>query len=183
MLTNCEHGHRYDSAAVEGCPICRATERRTGAGADSAGARPLPPRQVVSDATRSVFALSSGGCQPVIGWLVAIDGPIRGRDFRLSPGRNSIGRLDHHRVAIADPAVSRDEHAVLTFDPTTAECRLWPVAGHIVQTGEHGAFLTTSLLLRSFDAFKVGATTLLYVALCGERFRWDAKEPPRCALS
>ena len=58
---------------------------------------------------------------PVVGWLVCLAGPDRGKDFRLHAEKNFIGRAPNMDVCVAgDETVSRERHAMVIFDPKTA---------------------------------------------------------------
>ncbi|MBQ6609025.1 MAG: FHA domain-containing protein [Oscillospiraceae bacterium] len=55
--------------------------------------------------------------QPVVGWLVCIAGPDRGRDYRIHDNYNSIGRLPNMDICVSDPTISRERHALVAYDP------------------------------------------------------------------
>jgi hypothetical protein len=68
-----------------------------------------------------------GGIDPVVGWLVCIEGPDRGRDYRIHTERNFIGRAPTMDIAITgDPAISWDNQAVLSYNPRRHTFRLAP---------------------------------------------------------
>jgi len=55
---------------------------------------------------------------PVAGWLVCLEGPDRGRDYRLHMEKNFIGRAQNMDVVLdGDSTVSREKHAIVIFDP------------------------------------------------------------------
>src|SRR5262249_26846325 len=99
-MTRCSHGHFFDSAKHSSCPYC-------GVGADvaegktrhvpdpAAGAAPSSPSPAASadpGVTRAVYRDSTTGISPVVGWLVCVEGPDKGRDFRIHSEKNFIGR-------------------------------------------------------------------------------------------
>jgi hypothetical protein len=109
----------------------------------------------------------------VVGWLVCIAGPDRGRDYRLRGGTSSVGRGEGMEVHIeADPAVSRDVHAIVTFEPRHARFTLAPGAGRglVYRNGED---VDRPTVLHARDVIELGATKLLFVPLCGDDFRWE----------
>ncbi|NOZ02217.1 MAG: FHA domain-containing protein [Deltaproteobacteria bacterium] len=53
--------------------------------------------------------------QPCVGWVVIMDGPQKGRDFRLVPGRNRIGTDADMEVVLTDPYVS-SHHATIVYN-------------------------------------------------------------------
>jgi hypothetical protein len=55
---------------------------------------------------------------PIVGWLVATEGPAKGRDFRIYCGNNSVGRDPSCRIYIQDDtAIHRGIHMTIVFDP------------------------------------------------------------------
>lgn len=53
----------------------------------------------------------------VVGWLVCVSGPARGRSYELHTGRNFIGRAAIMDVALPeDTAVARERQASVIFD-------------------------------------------------------------------
>ena len=57
------------------------------------------------------------GIDPAVGFLICIEGPHRGTDFRLISGRNFIGRAAAMDVSLPDDdTVSRESHALVTYD-------------------------------------------------------------------
>ena len=58
------------------------------------------------------------GIDPVVGWLLCVDGPEKGRDYRIRSGRNSIGRAENMDICISgDSSISRERHAIIAYDP------------------------------------------------------------------
>jgi pSer/pThr/pTyr-binding forkhead associated (FHA) protein len=51
---------------------------------------------------------------PVVGWLVAMNGSQRGRDFRIHDGQNVLGSAPDADVQLNDPTVS-GKHASLRY--------------------------------------------------------------------
>jgi len=52
---------------------------------------------------------------PCVGWVVVMDGPQEGRDFRLVAGRNRIGTDADMEVVLTDPYVS-SHHATIVYN-------------------------------------------------------------------
>lgn len=50
--------------------------------------------------------------QPVVGWVVVLNGELRGRDFRLVDGKNSIGTAADCDVVLTDPYLSSHHAAI-----------------------------------------------------------------------
>ncbi|MBM4386838.1 MAG: FHA domain-containing protein [Deltaproteobacteria bacterium] len=51
----------------------------------------------------------------VVGWIVAMDGALKGKDFRLVSGKNTIGTSADSDIVITDQYIS-SHHAIIRFD-------------------------------------------------------------------
>ena len=113
------------------------------------------------------------GKEPVVGWLVCIDGNHFGEDFRLKTGRNFIGRSSGMDVSISgDNTVSRDKHAVIVYEPKQ---HLF-----LVQPGEskelcylNDAVVLLAQELKLQDVITIGETKLKFFPCCSREFNWD----------
>lgn len=113
------------------------------------------------------------GIEPVVGWLVCIEGPEKGKDYRLWGRINTIGRGENNDVCIkGDPSVSKENHARLGYDPKNNRFRLIPASSsnNIYLNGDVVDIPTP---LRAFDVIEFGSTKLTFVPLCCERFSWS----------
>lgn len=144
-----------------------------------------PNSNVGSNSTNTVFAAdeqktvakytlsTNGGKEPVVGWLVAIEGKHRGEDFRLKAGKNFIGRDRTMDVVLEnDKSVSRVKHAIFTYDPKGNM-----FIAHSGETHEltyfNGEVLLDSKVVRAYDKLSVGETTLMFIPLVSDNFSWD----------
>ena len=123
--------------------------------------------------THILYAGETSQIEPVVGWLVCVLGSQQGLSFPLSGGRNRIGRSADMDVCLSsDPEVSRNMHCILTFDPASEAFYLQAGDGRGL-TYLNGTLLLTPMQLKPHDLIRVGATTLLFVPLCGESFHWN----------
>lgn len=114
---------------------------------------------------------------PVTGWLVVIAGPGKGRVCRLGNGANSLGRGEGARVRIdfGDDGISREGHAVLTYDPRGRKYYLQHGGGvNLTYLGDEPVLAPTPLA--PMQVISLGATTLRFVPLCGPDFDWQDLE-------
>ena len=94
---------------------------------------------------------------PVCGWLVCIDGPRQGKDYKIKSGKNFIGRADDMDIQIlGDNRISRRNHAILVYDPK-----------------KHEAAVYTPVVLSVYDVIEMGESKFLFVPFCGDHFRWE----------
>jgi len=109
---------------------------------------------------------------PIVGWLVCVEGPDRGRDFRIKAQKNFIGRSTSMDICIAgDPRISRENHAIVAFEPRSAQFRLYPgdARGLVYLNGN---MVDVPVVLQPFDSIELGDSHLVFVPFCGENFRW-----------
>jgi hypothetical protein len=114
-----------------------------------------------------------GRFDPIVGWLVCVEGPHKGKDYRLRAGRNSIGRDETNRIAItADKSVSRNEHAIVSYDPRGRQFKMIMSKGtNLVYL--NGESVDVSSKLNGGDTLELGKTKLRFVPFCGPDFDWQ----------
>jgi hypothetical protein len=180
----CSRGHYYDTAKHTSCPYCGVPDLDIGKTTPKrAGSDPVPTqpkdepweRSAPPGATKGIFQKEIG-IDPPVGWLVCIDGPDRGRDYRIRSDNNSIGRAETMQICIAgDDSISRENHAFVAFDPASNTYTVRPGTARGLVHLNRGAIFEAATL-RPFDEIKLGNTTLLFVPLCGDfggkTFRW-----------
>ncbi len=84
---------------------------------------PAPPAQQggggyeVADHTVAIdlAAIQMQTFQPCVGWVVVLNGELRGRDFRLVDGKNTLGTAADCDVVLTDPYLS-SHHAVIRHE-------------------------------------------------------------------
>lgn len=183
----CKNGHSYNPREHATCPFCgvsvdlgETTPYLGGSAVESNDAvsdrgktRAALGRADAQGATIGVWRQRLGGIDPVVGWLVCVQGPDRGRDYRIHGERNAIGRAPTMDIPITgDAAISRERHAVLSYDPRRQTFRLAPgeSRGIVYLNGEEVVAATE---LQPYDSIELGETKLLFVPFCGERFVWS----------
>ncbi len=193
-LQRCPSGHLYDPTKHSACPYCNAPGIDLGATrpVGGLGAVPSGDGDVTVAAGASVNGRQPGkeqeegvtigfyrktiGIDPVVGWLVCIAGPERGRDYRLHSERNFIGRAEKMDVCLrGDETVSRENHAIISFNPRNLTFKLQPGDGRglVYLNGED---VDVPMVLRPYDQIELGQTKLMFIPFCGERFQWQTTE-------
>ncbi|PWM41553.1 MAG: hypothetical protein DBX51_02995 [Clostridiales bacterium] len=199
QLEQCPNGHYYNSALHPTCPICAqgsipATEPFPATSAPGGtymadspymAENPGFPRTEPVSVDRSVSTPSTpfqptmiggdlnvpGGVEPVVGWLVCVEGPMRGNDYRLHAGYNYIGReLGDVRIS-GDQQISRQNHAMVAFDDADGIYYAGPSAGRNLLK-VNGKTVLNAVELNRYDIILIGTTKLMFVPLCGEHFSW-----------
>ena len=179
-LKRCENGHYYDPARHSTCPSCGVQDidfsqtkpqQAAPAPASAPAVRGRPP---ASDAGKTVSLIEKKkGFDPVVGWLVCVQGADRGRDFRIRPERNFIGRSDAMDICISgDNTISRENHAIVSFNPKNGQFKLHPgeSRGMVYLNGQE---VDGPHVIKEGDKIDLGQTTLMFVPLCGREFSWD----------
>lgn len=184
----CPRFHLYNAPEGQdsGCPVCAAQQaelaRTRGVWGDAPPAEDPSQSTTVEPArggapggkTVGIYAHLGSAVDPVVGWLACVDGPDKGRDWRLVSGRNAIGRGEGMPVRLAaDGSVSRERHAVISFDPRRRSFSLAPGDGPGL-VYRNGQEVVMPVTLAPHDRIEVGATTLLFVPLVGQQFSWDS---------
>ena len=120
--------------------------------------------------------LSAGGkVDPVVGWLVCVEGLLRGTAWHLHAGYNYIGREAGDIHIQGDSQISREKHATVAYYDKNRTYYVGPAEGrNIIELNGEPVFSSTQLSSR--DIIKIGTTKLMFVPLCGEEFTWDQEK-------
>ena len=156
----CPDGHMY-SARSHGnvCPYCSKTVA-------------LSSKPIIEDDPDAAYLDGLEVMDPVTGWLVCIDGPSKGRDYRIRSEKNFVGRSDGMDIQIlGDNNISRKNHAVIVYDPKAKKTLLLPGDSHGLVYYE-GEAIFGPVELKSHDTIELGKSKFLFVPLCGDHFGW-----------
>ena len=177
-MKQCDNGHFYDEARFDSCPYCQDSSgvgRTVAAGSSgSETAAQANGGSLPADRSKTVGIIRSKiGIDPAVGFLVCTSGPHRGADFRLVGGRNFIGRAAAMDVALADDeTVSRERHALLTYDSKHNQFSLSPGQGRGI-TYLNNEPVEVVHPLKAYDVIEVGRSRLIFLPLCGDNFQWN----------
>ena len=143
-----------------------------GGGATIGHTAPVSP---MSDERRTVALMHNKiGLDPVVGWLVCVEGKEKGRDYRFRSGNNSLGRSDKMDICVlGDDTVSREDAAFIIYDPHSKKYLVSAGTGKsLVYVNDDLLPAAQSRQLASHDRITIGETTLMFVPFCGEEFDW-----------
>ncbi len=111
---------------------------------------------------------------PVTGWLVCIEGPQLGRDYRIMPEKNFVGRAEDMDIQIiGDNTISRRNHAVIVYDPKKRETLILPGDASGLAYHNNEAVYTPQIL-KSYDVIQLGTSKFMFVPACGKHFEWES---------
>ena len=204
MQRTCSAGHVYDAEQFPSCPYCNrntraiqfgataapagygATTAPAGYGAAPAGRDDTIGQTVMPEAIRRRMEQERDnrtvgefkrklGYEPVVGWLVCVEGPEVGKDYRLFGRINSIGRAEGNDVVLAqEHTVSQKNHVRLAYDAKHNNFQLIPGEGtNVTYLNDEPLYVPQKL--NAYDVLEMGDTKLIFVPLCSERFRWPEK--------
>ncbi|GAA0137018.1 hypothetical protein YSY43_38590 [Paenibacillus sp. YSY-4.3] len=168
-LTRCLNGHMFSTRKHGNtCPYCNTTLEQP---SRNESRRP----QVAEDMEEKTMPYlgETVGIQPVTGWLVCVEGPQMGQDYRILAEKNFIGRAEEMQIRIiGDNAVSRRNHAVIVYDPKKRNFYLLPgdASGLAYHNNEA---VYTPVELNAYDLIQLGRSKFVFVPLCGPHFEWD----------
>ncbi len=124
-------------------------------------------------ATQAVNIGGIAGFSPVTGWLVCVDGPERGTDYRIRAGYNYIGRSEQMDICIrGDQKIGRERHALIAYDQEERVFFFGPADGKSI-VRLNGKMVMTPTQINDHDEITIGSTKLLFIPLCGEKFDWN----------
>lgn len=204
MQRTCSAGHVYDAEQFPSCPYCNrntraiqfgataapagygATTAPAGYGAAHAGRDDTIGQTVMPEAIRRRMEQERDnrtvgefkrklGYEPVVGWLVCVEGPEVGKDYRLFGRINSIGRAEGNDVVLAqEHTVSQKNHVRLAYDAKHNNFQLIPGEGtNVTYLNDEPLYVPQKL--NAYDVLEMGDTKLIFVPLCSERFHWPEK--------
>jgi len=174
-IVQCENGHYYDDEKYASCPHCEEQ-----GGEDDLTMSFVDEEERVIDKLAAMvevdektvgFFQERMKADPVVGWLVCTEGPERGRDYRIRTGRNFLGRSSRMDINIVDdPAVTRDKHCSIVFDPMHTEFTLVPGEGSNTYLKER--IVTAPKKLKDGDVIGFGDSKFVFVAFCKKERVW-----------
>lgn len=168
-LSRCANGHMF-STRKHGttCPYCNISVEPAAAKAEA-----RQPMRVEEEEKTMPYLGETTGIEPVTGWLVCIEGPQMGQDYRIMAEKNFIGRAEEmHIRIIGDNAISRRNHAVIVYDPKKRNFYLLPgdASGLAYHNNEA---VYSPVELTAYDVIQLGRSKFIFVPLCGIHFEWN----------
>ena len=188
----CENGHHYDQSKYQQCPYCNPSFAEvnrtvpldpssdsfgTGFGGDAGGIGATVPLQTASEVTVAIVPKNESGKQydPVVGWLVCIDGPDKGMDYRILSGNNSVGRGGTVQIRIqGDSSISKENMATVTYDSLTRTFSFSAGDGrNLIRVNNAPLRPNQWCDLKAYDRILLGRSTMVFVPFCGGEFSWE----------
>lgn len=109
---------------------------------------------------------------PVVGWIVCIEGPDKGKDFRVWAKNNTIGRSEKMDICLkGDSTISRENHARLAYDEKHNNFHLIPAEStNNIYLNDEPIYIPAQI--GAYDVIEFGDSKFIFVPLCNEKFTW-----------
>ena len=173
-MSRCENGHLYNPKKNEQCPYCDAGELTQNQNSEQS--REEKPQQENIQSGEKTLAYWDGqsGANPVVGWIVCIEGVERGQDYQIKSERNFIGRSEDMHISISgDQKISRRNHAIISYNPKERNFVMIPGTDTTGIVYVNGEAVYSPTELASYDVIEMGASKFIFIPLCGQHFEWE----------
>lgn len=172
-LIQCKNGHYYNTDKFEECPHCMNKKMNIPL-EDTTGNRQDTIETFVP--TNHILEKYEAADQKLpTGWLVCIQGNMKGDCFTLFSGDNHIGRDTSMDVILfQEPTVSRCNHAIITYYDDTAQFVLSTELDTVTNVFCNNQPVTKEHPVTLFyhDRIQLGDCTLAFIPFCGDSFQW-----------
>jgi hypothetical protein len=133
----------------------------------------VPQKSVLEDNKTVPMMREKMGIEPVVGWLVCVNGAQKGKSYELKGRINTIGRSEKMDISIkGDKTISNENHARLGYAEKNNHFTLIPAENKNV-IYINGEDVYAPVALTAYDVIEFGESKLLFVPLCGEKFDWS----------
>lgn len=112
--------------------------------------------------------------EPVVGWLVCVEGNEKGKDYKFYAKANTIGRNESNDICIkGDTTISREHHAKIAYDVKHNSYYLIPgEATNTIYLNDDPVYATVQI--NSYDVIELGEGKYLVITLCNKKFNWES---------
>lgn len=194
-MINCIHGHQYDMDRFQSCPYCgisleadkkkekkrrkiiswnKKKKEENEQFVSASAAQDEVTEQIYesnkSEATQYYYEGKEEGEKPVVGWIVCVKGPEKGRDYRLHEAKNRLGRLPRCDVYLPDDQdIVMNTHAEIIFDYKSCRFYITRVEGNVCVNGQN---IYQNTVLSEGDCIQMGQSDFIFIPFCKEGREW-----------
>lgn len=183
-VIQCPKGHYYDAVRYAKCPHCLQGEAQDSQrekdevltqkmGKSGTGQASHKQGGGTSfDETKTIPLYSpQRGNDFLTGWLVCVEGPEKGRDYRIYHGVNWIGRGEKNDIRIQeDRMLSRECQCSLVYEDRKNVFYAVPQSGGLAYL--NGKLLEAPELLHTGDKLTIGSSQFQFIAFCEGDRKW-----------
>lgn len=186
-MFQCPNGHYYNAAMHSVCPECGQSASGVinptigvGTGGGIGATVGVDNGGNISPVVEGYEPTVIGGdnfssemmAEPVVGWLVCVEGPMKGTDYRIHGGYNYIGREEGDIHIHGDNQISRQNHAMIAYDSGDHRYYFGPSGGrNLIKV--NGKTILNAVEVNNYDILTIGTSKMMFVGLCGPHFDWN----------
>lgn len=193
-IVYCGRGHYYDNEKYSQCPYCGLSVKMHADRNNAKVERPEDEGRTVAiqeevrggeetvslenenaapdDGKTVSFYSADKGNDYVTGWIVCVEGPEKGRDYRLFHGFNYIGRGNDMAICISeDMAISREKQCAIVYDDRSNTFSIVNSTGALTYLNDKA--LMEPCTLKTGDLIGIGRSKFEFVAFCREGRVWE----------
>ena len=162
----------YDNEMYATCPYCNMSLQSEFYNTDNDIAKTEAYYENVhsDDKTIGIY-FQENDCNPVTGWLVCIEGTVRGKSYEIHMNRNFIGRDKLMDVAIPDDLlISRNNHLSLTYDQKSNRFFIKNESGSVTVNGN---LIEKATEIFENDEIAFGESKYIFVPYCNNTRSWN----------
>ncbi len=174
-LNRCNNGHMFSERRYgKICPYCNIAINRIDIKED--------PQGMNGDVT---YLGDLEVLKPIVGWLVCLEGPSKGKDYRIVAQKNYIGRsADMDIRTLGDNEINQRSHGIIVYDPESNDTMLLPgdSQGLVYFWSDNDGWKVVyeSKKLNAGDRIKIGKSIFMFVPFCGNNnkgftYSWSDK--------
>ncbi|WP_067141530.1 FHA domain-containing protein [Oceanivirga salmonicida] len=163
QLERCEKGHIFNVLKDKTCPYCILSKEEN-------------KYDMENDTVIKTLAYIEENVDPVVAWLVCIEGAERGKEYRLKDGRNFVGSSPNMDVCIlGDDKIAKENHFSISYNNKQRIFVISPgSSGNIIYVDKKALYETKTI--ENFSLIEVCDTKLVLIQFCGDNFSWENNE-------
>lgn len=186
-IVQCPNNHYYDDKRNTACPYC-----------EKMAAVVNPSKQLNEQLTSYIDPVNSdqneqltegyGDCVAeyektigiflddtqnllTTGWLVCMNGNVKGNSYVIHAGRNFAGRSTDMDIVLSDDnTIARDKHFSIVYDPKSIAYYLVCGSGRTYVNGEA---VSSQIEIFDGDEIKAGESKYIFIPFCKEGRVWE----------
>lgn len=162
-LAKCRNGHFFDADKYENCPYCEIDSGKED--------HTVGYDVIAQEKDRTIGKAFSVFGNLVVGWLVCVEGPERGRDYRLHAGRNFVGYSLRSDVVTEDIEIAAEKHFSVIYDEKKNQFSI--ASGEGTLTWLNGNLLVGVKPLTEDAYICAGKSKFAFRSFCREEVKWD----------
>ncbi|WP_068267519.1 hypothetical protein [Caviibacter abscessus] len=156
-LKRCNKGHIFNEEKSDSCPYCINNKNE----------KNIDILKYEKEEKTLVYMPVK--IEPVVGWLVCIDGVEKGKDFRIIDQRNFIAI--NNEIGINILTESTEYSFTITYN---AKQRIFVISpgntNEIIYLNKNAIYETT--LIENYNLIELNTIKLIFIGYCGENFNW-----------